>query len=93
MSLTCRASSKPAASFKWYKGTDTTPLKSGSGSVDNNMLIYTIDTIEKTDAGNYRCTADNGIGTADNSNGNVKVVVQCKLHYYQLFNMLCDSNN
>ena len=83
VSLTCRASSKPAANFKWYKGSGTSPVDSGTGTLNNNMLKYTIDTVEKTDAGDYHCTADNGVGTADNFDGNARLIVQCKLYQNQ----------
>ena len=78
VSLTCRASSKPAAYFKWFKGSGISPVDSGTGTFTNNLLKYTIATVDRTDAGDYRCTADNGIGTADNTVENVQLIVQCK---------------
>ena len=76
VTLDCTAESKPPARFTWQKTGEAGNVKTGTGTSDNNRLVYTIPTVNRRDAGTYRCTADNGIPSSDNSDQ--ELVVFCK---------------
>ena len=65
--LDCTAESKPPAKFTWQKTGDSSPIKTGTGTADNNRLVYTIPTVSRYHAGSYRCTADNEIPSPDSA--------------------------
>jgi len=80
--LTCIAEAYPNPQFRWYKGTsllnsaerlqinspeEVEPLKTES--------VLSIDQVDKTDFGNYRCVVNNSVGSAEK---NVTLLVQCK---------------
>ncbi|XP_044167458.1 uncharacterized protein LOC114951266 isoform X2 [Acropora millepora] len=62
VTLKCLADGKPTPNITWTRLTD------------NNVVIMTLSDIRRQDAGKYRCTADNGIGSP--RFGDVWIVVQ-----------------
>ena len=77
MTLSCDASGNPTPTFSWTIGgaaVNTTANPRISLSSDNEQL--TITKSNRSDSGQYRCVADNSIGTV-NSNA-AALNVQCK---------------
>ena len=75
MTLFCNATGNPPPTLSWTK--DGSPLNDTQGitfSGDNKTL--SIASINRSESGNYRCVARNGLGN-DLSNP-AKVDVQCK---------------
>ena len=75
MTLFCNATGNPPPTISWTK--DGSPLNNNQGilfSGDNETL--SIASINRSESGNYRCVAKNGLGH-DLSNP-AKVDVQCK---------------
>ena len=81
LTLTCQASGIPSPSVSW--------IRVGDGQLTNsNELVIT--SINRSEAGEYRCEASNECGNASES---AVIVVQCKLHvivpwliyYYLIF--------
>ena len=75
MTLFCNATGNPPPTLSWTK--DGSPLNDTQGitfSGDNKTL--SIASINRSESGNYRCVARNGLGS-DLSNP-AKVDVQCK---------------
>ena len=75
MTLFCNATANPPPTLSWTK--DGSPLYDTQGitfSGDNETL--SIASINRSESGNYRCVARNGLGN-DSSNP-AKVDVQCK---------------
>ena len=75
MTLFCNATGNPPPTLSWTK--DGSPLNDTQGitfSGDNETL--SIASINRSESGNYRCVARNGLGN-DLSNP-AKVDVQCK---------------
>ena len=75
MTLFCNATGNPPPTISWTK--DGSPLNNNQGilfSGDNETL--SIASINRSESGNYRCVARNGLGN-DLSNP-AKVDVQCK---------------
>lgn len=70
VTLDCAASGKPNADIKWNAVGSTLVLSSG---VTTKPLIFT--SINKTDNGEFICTASNVAGTVTQS---VKITVNCK---------------
>ena len=68
--LECRADGKPIPNITW------------SRLFDNSVVMMPLTDIRRHDAGMYRCTVDNGIGSP--ATGDVLVVVQC-----ECCNLLC----
>ena len=64
VTLKCLADGKPTPSITWTR------------LADNNVAIMTLSDIRRQDAGKYRCTADNGIGSPRIRD--VWIVVQCE---------------
>ena len=87
VSLECTAESKPPAKFTWHKTGDSSPIKTGTGTADNNRLVYTIPTVNRQHAGTYGCTADNVIPSPDSAEQ--ELIVFCKL-VIQLFMFIND---
>ena len=78
VTLRCSASSKPPSNFKWFRSGSSVSMHSGSGSVSANYLDYVIPVVKRDDAGQYRCEADNNIGTPDNTNDLLMLKVVCE---------------
>ena len=75
MTLFCNATGNPPPTLSWTK--DGSPINNNQGipfSGDNETLF--IASINRSESGNYRCVARNGLGN-DFSNP-AKVDVQCK---------------
>ena len=75
MTLFCNATGNPPPTLSWTK--DGSPINNNQGipfSGDNETLF--IASINRSESGNYRCVARNGLGN-DLSNP-AKVDVQCK---------------
>ena len=64
MTLKCIAEGKPTPSITWTRLSD------------NSVVTMPLININRHDAGDYRCTAENGVGTP--STRSVTIVVQCK---------------
>ena len=76
LNLYCGASGKPVPSITW-----TRVFENGSESqVLHTGTSWKIAIINQTDAGKYRCTAYNGIGSPVSHTITVKVL--CKYMYY-----------
>ena len=60
----CLADGKPTPNIKWTRLSD------------NSVVNMTLTNIGRQDAGNYRCTADNGMGSP--ATGDVWIDVQCE---------------
>ena len=73
MQLTCEASGTPLPSITWTK---EEPGNQGSTSVVQEGKVLTITNINRTDAGNYTCTAYNGFDKPENQT--VYVNVNCE---------------
>ena len=72
LQLFCEASGKPAPNITWTivfgNGSESEALHRGS--------TWNMVNITRTDPGKYRCTADNGVGNADNFLVNINIT--CK---------------
>ena len=66
MNLNCSAKGKPKPRITWTRLTD------------NSNVTMPLNNISRHDAGDYRCTAENGVGTP--STRGVTIDVRCK--YY-----------
>ena len=76
MTLFCNATGNPPPTLSWTK--DGSPINNNQGipfSGDNETLF--IASINRSESGNYRCVARNGLGNHYSSNP-AKVDVQCK---------------
>lgn len=58
------------------------PIMTWTRLSDNSVVTMPLTNIRKQDAGEYRCTADNGVGTP--ATRNVFIDVQCE-SYLELF--------
>ena len=67
LSVTCSATSKPAASYIWY-------TKSGEAASDGSILSFR--SLRRTDSNEYECKALNAAGSKMSSR--LTVIVQCK---------------
>ena len=68
-SLHCNATGNPAPNITWTRDGSNTVLYEGES--------FTINSITRQQAGEYICTAGNGIGSKVNAS--VAVIVQCEL--------------
>ena len=74
--LKCTVSSKPLSTLKWFRlGSTATEITDGMVR-GVNSLEYRIDHVSRDDAGEYRCTADNGYGGPIHKT--TSLVVRCK---------------
>ena len=76
MTLFCNATGNPPPTLSWTK--DGSPINNNQGipfTGDNETLF--IASINRSESGNYRCVARNGLGNHYSSNP-AKVDVQCK---------------
>ena len=64
VTLKCLADGKPMPNIVWTRLSDY------------SVVSMTLTDIRRQDAGNYRCTANNGIGSP--ATGDVLIVVQCE---------------
>ena len=83
LQLTCEASGTPLPSITWTK---EEPGNQGSTSVVQEGKVLTITNINRTDAGNYTCTAYNGFDKPENQT--VYVNVNCEYALKKLSLML-----
>ncbi|XP_052819322.1 synaptogenesis protein syg-2-like isoform X2 [Mya arenaria] len=73
VALKCQAWSKPAATFRWYKGGSSVVLHQVNGTSDDNSGTYVIRLVSRQDTGRYECRAENGVGSADSKYVNLIV--------------------
>jgi len=74
--LKCTVSSKPVSTLKWFRlRPSATEIRDGIVR-GVNSLEYRIDHVSRDDAGEYRCTADNGYGGPIHNT--TFLVVRCK---------------
>ena len=83
LQLTCEALGRPLPSITWTK---EKPGNQGNTVVVQEGKVLTITNINRTDAGNYTCTADNGFGKPENQT--VYVNVTCEYALKKLWLML-----
>ena len=69
VTLYCNATGNPTPNITWTKDRSPTALHQGE--------TYSISTIQRQAAGDYRCTAWNGVG--EHTNITATVAVHCKL--------------
>ena len=69
VTLFCNATGRPTASLSWIRVSDETTVASG-----NTLLIQTAD---RTDRGEYRCEANNGVGNAASKTAYLDVQCKC----------------
>ena len=79
MTLNCSRKGKPTPSFKWTRLSDNHTV--------NMPLIH----ISRFDARDYRCTADNGVGTP--ATRDVTIDVQCKCCSLVINNYMDEKKN
>ena len=72
--LECEVTGNPKPSVVWSRRGSELPQSSHTSCPAASCL--TINSVEREAGGSYRCTADNGVGQADNAD--IKLVVQCK---------------
>ena len=72
LKLICEASGKPSPNITW--------TKDGSDSVLHTGSTWNLTNISSDDAGTYRCTADNGAGSAVSHT--VQVIVECMENHF-----------
>ena len=78
ITLHCNATGKPASNITW--------TKDGSQTVLHHGETYSIVNIQRQAAGDYTCTAWNGVGEKDNATATV--AVHCELRF-AFFIMIC----
>ena len=76
ISLSCDASGFPAPSITWTKSGQT---------LSNTAQLY-ISSSDKSDAGEYTCTASNGVGQPKTAKA--YVIVQCKSKFLQFIKLV-----
>jgi len=75
VTLSCNATGNPAPTISWTR--DGSPLNaSGKISFSENKKLLTITNVSRTDSGEYRCGAENRVGS-DTSDA-ATLDVQCK---------------
>ena len=76
LNLYCGASGEPAPNVTWIR-----LFKNGSESqVLHTGATWNIVRINRTDAGKYRCTANNGVGSPVNHTITVNVLCKYAVH-------------
>lgn len=75
MTLECVAEGKPTPNIAWVRLSD------------NRDVVMPLTNISRWDAGMYRCTAHNGVGSP--ATGNVLLVVQCECPNVCTFSHFC----
>ena len=84
--LTCAAKGLPLPSFTWLPEIPGAVTVENINSADENGLIsitsiYTLSTIERSDAGNYTCIASNRVlGSTVLVNKTVLLLVNCEFY-------------
>ena len=73
LNLTCNASGLPKPTINWTKEKPGNLVKQGK--------VLTIKNINRNDAGDYTCTADNGFGKPENQT--VYVNVTCEYMHWK----------
>ena len=63
LNLTCEATGQPEPNITWMK---EKPGNQGNTVVVREGKVLNITNVKATDAGNYTCTADNGLGKPEN---------------------------
>ena len=100
VTLTCIAASAPAVMFMWRTGDGTSLMNMGRVSISQSPdpqddFIYvtgtlTINQVDESDAGDYRCVASNDIGDPDEETFtlivNCESITGCKLIIFVLVN-------
>ena len=71
VTLHCNATGNPAPNITWTQDNNKTALYQGEN--------YTIVNIQRQAAGDYTCTAWNGVG--EKANATATVTVHCELHF------------
>ncbi|WAR06424.1 CADM2-like protein [Mya arenaria] len=73
-SLSCTVDSKPPSTITWSRVDSASALPTDSMTRGNNSLKYRINTAQREDAGQYRCTANNIFG--GNKHNHTQIVVR-----------------
>ena len=76
LQLTCKASGRPEPNITWTK---EEPRNQGNIVVVQEGKLLTITDINRTDAGNYTCTAYNGFGKLESRTVHVIVTSEYAL--------------
>ena len=76
LQLICEASSREEPKITWTK---EKTVNQGNTVVVQEGKVLTITNINRTDAGNYTCTADNGFGKPENRTIYVNVTCEYAL--------------
>ena len=82
--MTCNATGKPTPTVTWIREGNSKVYSTGEGSA---ALLFT--TVSRSDAGQYRCKANNTAGTRET--GALSLVIHCKYKYkqYAFTSMFC----
>ena len=72
--IKCVAIGKPMSNVAWYKQGNVTPLTEGNGTAEIRFVV-----VNREQAGNYTCKAENIAGIAESV---VEIVVHCKRIFY-----------
>ena len=76
MQLTCKASGRPEPSITWTK---EKPGNQGKTVVVQEGKVLNITNINRTDAGTFTCTADNGFGKPEKRTVHLNVTCEYAL--------------
>ena len=74
LTLHCNATGNPTPNITWTKDGSSTVLYQGE--------TYSIVNIQRQAAGDYKCTAWNGVGEQNNSTATIAVHCELLLHNY-----------
>ena len=76
LTLTCEATGRPEPNITWIK---EKPGNQGNTVVVQEGKVLNITNVKTTDAGNYTCTADNGLSKPENQTAYVNVTCEYAL--------------
>ena len=81
LQLICEASSRKEPKISWTK---EKTVNQGNTVVVQEGKVLTVTNINRTDAGNYTCTADNGFGKPENQTVYVNVTCEYALKKHSI---------